>query len=75
MAEFTLVGLVYDADTREVVRIIYPTEGDHELDDPEKTMFALDPTRNWVLKKITRESAAARFASSGITGGNLSRVS
>jgi len=47
-----LVGLVYYTDTGEVFRVVYPTDDDAELDDPQWTIVGVDPDRPCKLVKI-----------------------
>ena len=61
MAEFTKIGLIFHPDTREIIRIVYPTEGDHELDDMSQHLFALDEAVPWQWKIVGRDGAADWF--------------
>jgi hypothetical protein len=66
-----LAALVYDLDTGEVVRIVWPSVGEDDsvLDNPNNTLFALDPARRWGVRKVDRDSEDAALASSGVISG------
>lgn len=49
----TQVGFIYyqDDPTQAVFRVVYPTDDDSELDDPQWLTLGVDPTRAAVMAK------------------------
>ena len=61
MADFTKIAIVSHPDTHEVIRVVFPVEGDHELDDMNAHMFHLDPGVNWQIEIVDRHDPRAGF--------------